>query len=93
MYKWVYRLLLFTMTTMTSPRPNRRMHLLFHSLGLSCIGGALFLEVLVFADILQRGYFMAVEKNPAILDFEIGLTAFSLFYFIYIYQRFIRSGR
>ena len=67
------------------------MRLLFHSLGLSCLGGAIFLQMLVFTDILQRGYFMAVENNPAILTFEIVLTVFALIYFIYIYQSFIRS--
>jgi hypothetical protein len=81
------------MTAMESPSPNRRIRLIFHSLGLSCLGGALFLEALVFADIIQHGYFMAVERNPAILILEIGLTAFSLIYFIYMYQRFIRSIR
>jgi len=69
------------------------MRVLFHTLGLSCLGGAIFLQILVFADILQRGYFMAVEKNPAILAFEIALTAFALIYFIYIYQRLLRSVR
>jgi len=63
----------------------------FHSLGLSCLGGAIFLQILVFMDILQHGYFIAVENNPTILIFEIVLTAFALIYFIYIYQRFIRS--
>jgi len=67
--------------------------MLFHSLGLSCLGGSIFLQILAFTDILQRGYFMAVEKNPAILTFEIALTAFALFYFLYIYQRLIRSIR
>lgn len=70
---------------------DRRMRVLFHSLGLSCLGGAIFLQILVFTDILQHGYFMAIENNPAILIFEIALTAFALIYFIYIYQRFIRS--
>jgi hypothetical protein len=70
---------------------DRRMRVLFHTLGLSCLGGAIFLQVLVFTDILQHGYFMAVENNPAILIFEIFLTAFTLIYFIYMYQRFIRS--
>jgi hypothetical protein len=51
------------------------------------------LQILVFTDILQHGYFMAVEKNPAILTLEMLLTSFSLVYFIYIYQRFIRSMR
>jgi hypothetical protein len=62
-------------------------------MGLSCIGGAIFLQILVFSDILQHGYFMAVERNPAILIFEVALTAFSLVYFVYMYLRFIRSVR
>jgi len=45
----------------------------------------------MFADILQHGYFMAVEQNPAILAFEVVLTGFALIYFIYIYQRLMRS--
>jgi hypothetical protein len=72
---------------------DSRIRVLIHSLGFSCIGGAIFLQILVFADIFQNGYFMAVEQNPAILLFEIVLTAFALIYFIYIYQRFIRSVR
>ncbi|MEM3694982.1 MAG: hypothetical protein QXJ11_03375 [Candidatus Bathyarchaeia archaeon] len=74
-----------------APKLDRRMRTLFHILGLSCLGGAIFLQILVFADILQHGYFMAVENNPAILFFEIVLTAFAFIYFIYIYQHFIRS--
>jgi len=69
------------------------MRLLFHSLGLSCLGGAIFLQVLVFSDIFMHGYFMAVENNPAVLAFEIALTAFALIYFVYIYQRLIRQMR
>ena len=76
-----------------APRPDRRLQVLFHTLGLSCLGGAIFLQVLVFTDIVTHGYFMAVEKNPAILSFEILLTGFSLVYFAYMYQRFIRSMR
>jgi hypothetical protein len=72
---------------------SRRARVLFHTLGLSCLGGAIFLQTLVFADILQHGYFMAVEQNPAVLTFEIILTAFALIYFIYIYQRLLRSVR
>jgi hypothetical protein len=72
---------------------NHRIRVLFHSFGLSCLGGAIFLQVLVFMDILQHGYFVAVENNPAILGFEIALTAFALAYFIFMYQRFIRSIR
>jgi len=74
-----------------NPKLDRRMRVLFHTLGLSCLGGAIFLQILVFTDILQHGYFIAAENNPAILIFEIVLTFFALIYFIYIYQRFIRS--
>jgi hypothetical protein len=70
---------------------NRQILMLIHTLGLSCLGGAIFLQILVFTDILQHGYFMAVENNPAILILEITLTAFALIYFIYIYQHLIRS--
>ncbi len=69
------------------------MQVLFHTVGLSCLGGAIFLQILVFTDILTNGYFMAVEHNLAILTFEVLLTVFSFIYFIYIYQRFIRSVR
>ncbi|MEM2780749.1 MAG: hypothetical protein QW791_07800 [Candidatus Bathyarchaeia archaeon] len=75
----------------TASKIDRRVLILIHSLGLSCLGGAIFLQILVFMDILQHGYFIAVENNPAILTFEIILTFFALIYFIYIYQRFIRS--
>jgi len=74
-------------------KQDRRKQTLFHTLGLSCLGGAIFLQILVFTDILTHGYFMAVESNQAILSFEIILTAFSSVYFLYIYQRFIRSMR
>jgi hypothetical protein len=74
-------------------RQDRRTQVIFHTLGLSCIGGAIFLQILVFTDILTNGYFMAVEHNLAILSFEVLLTAFSFMYFIYIYQRFVRSIR
>jgi hypothetical protein len=77
--------------TVGNAKLDHRMRIAFHSMGLSCLGGAIFLQILVFADILQHGYFMAVENNPAILIFEIILTAFALIYFIFMYQRFIRS--
>jgi hypothetical protein len=78
---------------MASTRFNPRLRLLFHNLGLSCLGGAIFLQILVFADIFTHGYFMAIENNPMILSFEIVLTAFALLYFIYIYQYMLRSIR
>jgi hypothetical protein len=74
-----------------SPAFNRRIRIVFHSLGLSCIGGAIFLQILVFADILQHGYFMAVEQNPTILAFELALTAFSVIYFLHSCQKLMRQ--
>ena len=71
---------------------KRRINVVFHGLGLSCIGGAIFLQILAFSSILYQGYFKAVEKNPTILSSEIILTAFALIYFIYIYQLLIRQS-
>ena len=70
---------------------GKKMILIFHSLGLSCLGGAIFLQILVFADIMNKGYFIAAENNSIILTLEVGLTAFASLYFIYIYQRLMRS--
>jgi len=70
---------------------SRKIRFVFHSLGLSCLGGAIFLQILVFADIIQHGYFMAVEQNSAILTFEVALTGFAAIYFIYMYQRLMRQ--
>ena len=70
---------------------SRRIYLVFQGLGVSCIGGAIFLQILMFSSILYKGYFWAVEANPAILSLEIVLTAFALIYFIYMYLRLFRS--
>ena len=75
----------------TPPLPSRGIRVLFHTLGLSCVGGAIFLQALVFSGIVQQGYFMAIEKNTLILSFEVVLTVFATFYFVYIYQKLIRS--
>ncbi len=79
---------------MTTDEPlTRRIRIAFHCLGLSCISGAIFLQILTFSSILYKGYFKAVEANPTVLSFEIVLTGFALIYFIYIYQQLIRSVR
>jgi len=72
---------------------SSRWRLLFHSLGLGCLSTAIFLQVLVFKDIIQQGYFLATEKNQLILSLEVFLTFFAVIYFIYMYQRFVRSLR
>jgi len=73
------------------PKLNRTISLIINSLGLSCLGGAIFLQILVFSDILMQGYFRAVETNPAILMLEITLTAFTAVYFLYLYQKVIKT--
>ena len=72
---------------------KRKARLAFHCIGLSCLGGAIFLQILVFSGILQQGYFRAAEGNSAVLGCEIGLTAFALVYFLYVYQRLLRMVR
>lgn len=67
------------------------MRIAFHSIGLSCLGAAICLQILVFLTILQHGYFRAIETNPTILYGEIALTGFTAAYFTYIYQREIRA--
>lgn len=71
------------------PMLMRRVRVVFHSLGLSCLGGAIFLQILVFSDILQYGYFRAVETNLGILVAELVISAVALVYFLYIYRRLI----
>ena len=71
-------------------RVKHRVRLAFHCLGLSCLGGAIFLQVLVFSGILQQGYFRAAEGNSVVLGFEVALTVFALVYFVYVYQRLLR---
>lgn len=70
---------------------TNKLQMVFHSIGLSCLGGAICLQIMVFVSILQQGYFRAIEANPTILYSELGLTAFAAGYFVYVYQREIRT--
>ncbi|MGD6808671.1 MAG: hypothetical protein ACQCN3_03140 [Candidatus Bathyarchaeia archaeon] len=70
---------------------GRKLRFAFHSFGLSCLGGAIFLQILVFTDIFSQGYFMAIEQNTIVLSGELALTAFAATYFLYIYQRLMRQ--
>ena len=74
-----------------NPKLNRTISLIINSLGLSCLGGAIFLQVLVFSNILMQGYFRAAETNPVILMLEVTLTVFTVGYFLYLYQKLIRT--
>jgi hypothetical protein len=76
---------------MTTNLTLSRMRIVIHSIGLSCLGGAICLQILVFLNIFEHGYFRAIETNSTILSGEIALTGFSAAYFIYFYQREIRT--
>ena len=67
--------------------------LAFHTLGFSCLGGAIFLELLVFYDIVTHGFFYGYEHNALILAFEITLSGFVVVYFSVMYVTFIRLVR
>ena len=51
----------------------------------------MFLQVLVFKDIVTQGYFMGVEGNLTILYFEVGLTVFSAVYLLHLFVSKLRS--
>jgi hypothetical protein len=50
-----------------------------------------FLQILVFKDIVQQGYFMGIERNPIILQLEVALTVFAVVYLIHLYISKIRA--
>lgn len=67
----------------------RLFKLLFHTLGISCLGGAVFLEALVFSDILHHGYFRATAE-PFILPLELLLTIYAAIYLVYMFYRLVK---
>lgn len=73
-------------------RKSSGLGLFFHSLGLSTIGAALFLEGLVLSSILEHGYFSGIEQESVIVYSELFLLAFSLAYLCYLVWRFVVSA-
>jgi len=72
---------------MAKVKPSEHMfglRLTIHCIGISCLAGAVFLQTLVFMDIASQGFFMGVEKNPLILNTEIGLTVFCVVYLLFV---------
>ncbi|MGD0996523.1 MAG: hypothetical protein ABR909_13505 [Candidatus Bathyarchaeia archaeon] len=72
---------------MAKVKPNEHifgLRLTFHSIGISCLAGAVFLQVLVFMDIASQGFFMGVEKNPLILYSELAITFFCVIYLLHL---------
>ncbi len=74
---------------MVSLNMPKKIQLLIHSIGLSSIGSAIFLQSTVFSSILKNGYFVGMEHNQAILHLEITLTGVAATYFIYILIKFV----
>jgi len=68
---------------------QRKPNLVLHGLGLSSLGAALFLEILVLTGIAQHDYFVGSENNLAILALELFLTFFGMAYFAYMLSHLI----
>ena len=81
------------MASLNTLRMEKKLRLLFHCLGLSSLGSALFLQSTVFTSILKNGYFRAVEQNPFVLYSEVVLTGCAIAYFGYILVRFLSSNK
>jgi hypothetical protein len=74
------------------PNIPKKLRVLIHGISLGSVGSALFLQSTVFTSILKNGYFRGIEKNPAILYLEIGLTGIAIAYFGYMFVNFIFSN-
>lgn len=79
------------MAKVKAPEHIFGLRLAFHSLGISCLAGAVFLQFLVFLRISTQGAFMGIEKNTLILNTEIGITVFCAIYLFYIGVSSIRT--
>lgn len=67
------------------------LRLAFHSIGIGCLAGSVFLQFLVFLRIYSQGAFLGIEKNPVILNSEIAATVFCAFYLLYVSFSSIRQ--
>jgi hypothetical protein len=47
----------------------------------------------MFFDISTQGYYLAVERNPLILGFEISLALFGVAYFLTLIKRIVAMCR
>jgi hypothetical protein len=65
--------------------------LAFHGVGLSCLAGAVFLELLVFLGISTQGAFVGIEQSPLILNVELACSVFCVFYLGYLAVGKVRS--
>jgi len=70
---------------------KRKLAAFLHLFGLSCLGGAVFLELLVFSDIIFHGYFLGVEPNFAVALFELSLAASAAAYYGFLCLRALKA--
>ena len=63
---------------------------IFDLAGLCCVGGAIFLEILVFGVIESKGYFIGIERDVFILGVELTSAFVAALYFGYLFVRIIR---
>jgi hypothetical protein len=57
----------------------------------SIIGGALFLQNLLFYDIATKGKFIAAEQNPYVLAGEMSVTILGDYLFAKNYIKFLKN--
>ena len=55
-----------------------------HGIGLSCITGAVFLQLLIFMEIFTHGSFTGIETNIVILTLEMAITVYCIVYLLYL---------
>jgi len=60
---------------------------IFHVLGLSCLGSAVFLMVYVFYHVALYGGIICIEPNLFIVAWEVGMTALAVVYFGYVFSK------
>jgi len=58
--------------------------ILFHISGLSCLGGAVFLGLLVFYDVTILGSFYGVEFNPLVSSLEFFIMLYAAGYLTFL---------
>jgi len=59
----------------------------FHVLGLSCLGSAVFLMVYIFYHVALYGGIICIEPNLFIVACEVGMTALAVIYFGYVFSK------
>ena len=65
----------------------------FHTLGLSCLGSAVFLMVYVFYNVALYGGIICEESNLFIVVCEVGMTGIAVIYFGYVLSKTLTKQR